>query len=657
MATAEEIMALQEGKKEPPPTAEELMALQGPVEQEPLPIEPTLEETSGARDLYSLVDKLKYLDKARSAVFSATAGPVFDIAQGKNPLPNIEKELVTNEPQPLSSFMGRFREVFPGQKPMMSTPQEDVASKTVLGLGKIEAAGKLWAQKELPDLYNFASNVVPSDVVGATLDAMTGKYVLPKIPQTGLVNALDEGASSGRRTGLLRASDLERSKNIEMVNNSKMKIVGDTLNKYGVADQISNPEKLHATLVGEEATHYDEIGRQRTLPAVGGLIDELHGTVKEAAEHLSNEIAPIDINTMASDITNELRGQAAKKTSLVPFGEAEEAKLASDIREKLKVDQGNTQATIGELIDMKRNAADHIYEIKNNPATYGVQGVTDLKVNKAIWSWIDNTITDMATKNGNPNVKSFVLANSELSDLLNAKDIVAGAKTSSLTGASALEAAGLAGVGLAAGTAVGHPILGASIGGGFGAGRAILKDVSSQMPSRAASLAQNAADYIRPRQGLSAFSPITTTGAAASAPPTVQNVPTLQQQLMMRKGVIENLAEFKIPRTVDGIFANKELVLAKIAQVTNDPKMVDGLRDTMNMHPDLFKNALPALQMQFPQIFVANRFPSWSNGKLLDPMDIQVALKELAAKPGLSNTQRMIINNGLLRDGSFPESF
>jgi hypothetical protein len=61
--------------------------------------------------------------------------------------------------------------------------------------------------------------------------------------------------------------------------------------------------------------------------------------------------------------------------------------------------------------------------------------------------------------------------------------------------------------------------------------------------------------------------------------------------------------------------------------------------------------------MQFPQVFKPNRFPSWSNGKLLDPMDVQVALKELAARQGLSNTERMIINNGLLRDGSFPESF
>jgi hypothetical protein len=656
MATVDEILALQEAESGPPPSTDDILKLQGPVEPEPYIPEPTLEETSGAKDLYSLVDKLKYLDKARSAAFSATAGPLFDIIQGKNPIPTMEKELITAEPQSESSFAGRFRGLFPGQKPIMSTPQEDVSSKTMLGLGRIEAAGKLWAQKEFPEAYGVVSNIVPSDIPGTLLDIETGKFTLPRIPQEGVVGALEEGASRGRRTGLLRASDLERSKNIEIVNNSKMKIVGDTLNKYGVADQISDPEKLHTTLAGESTTAYDPMGRQRSVQSPG-LIDDLHGTVKQAADHLSMEIAPVDVNIMASDITNELRGQAAKKTSLVPFGDIEEANLAKDIRKKLKVDQGNTTATIGDLIDMKRNAADHIYAIKNNPATYGIQGVTDLKVNKAIWNWIDNTINEMATKDNNPNVKNFVLANSELSDLLNAKDMVAGAKTTSLSGASALEALGTAGIGLGVGSMVGHPVIGASIGGAFGAGRAVMKDISNQIPARAASLAQNAADFIRPGQGMAALSPVTTVGAMASAPPTVQNIPTTQQQLMMRKAFVENLAEFKIPRTVKEIFANKELVLAKIAQVTNNPKIVDGLRDSMNMEPDLFKNTLPALIMQFPQVFKPNRFPSWSNGKLLDPMDVQVALKELAARQGLSNTERMIINNGLLRDGSFPESF
>ncbi len=265
--------------------------------------------------------------------------------------------------------------------------------------------------------------------------------------------------------------------------------------------------------------------------------------------------------------------------------------------------------------------------------------------------FFDIYITNLG-KAGDNDVGQFILANSELSDLLTAKDITAGAKTNNMLGASLAEAAMMAGGGLAVGDALGHPIVGASIGGGLGAARSLSRDMGSQLPSRIANVQQAAADYLRPSQGLKSLSPLTSAGVVA-------NIPDMQQQMLMRRGVVENLADYEIPRTAREILANRQTVLAKIAQATNDPNIVNVLGDALNKHPDKLSAIMPSLIMnpQFQNIFRANKYQTWVDGKILDPMERQKAYNEVNNRADLSNTQKIMLQDGLNRDGSFPESF
>lgn len=135
-------------------------------------------------------------------------------------------------------------------------------------------------------------------------------------------------------------------------------------------------------------------------------------------------------------------------------------------------------------------------------------------------------------------------------------------------------------------------------------------------------------------------------------------VPSATAQLMMRKGFVENLADFEIPRSADEILKNKQLVLAKIAQSTNDPRAVAVLEDVLNKHPDKLGSALPALiaNPAMTNLFKVNKYQSWVNGRILDPMEQQKAYKEVTDRK-ISNTEKSILWDGLNRDGSFPESF
>jgi hypothetical protein len=608
-------------------------------------------ESKYAQPIYDVADKLKYFDKIRSA----TVGPVIQAVTGGHPVETIKKEYTSFEPQPESSFMGRFRELFHEQTPIMDTPVQDIAQGE-----NYKAIAKSYVKEQFPKAYDFASGMVPSDIPGVAADEAT-MGLIPSPNKLNMANKLESAAELNREKGLHRISSLPDSDASKYANDLKTNKVANTLNKYGVANLISDPNKLNAELNGILEPSFDQFGRQVSKKVKPGIIDDLTTSVKMAAQSFDQTTGSVDASVIADQVYSALAGESGKQTSLVPFSQESSLALSKKINDALKTSNNktdlkrymphlNTNLSFSDLIDIKRNAADAIYEIKNNPQSYGVQGPTDLKMYKNIWSWVDNHVTDMASKD--KNMSSFVLANSDLSDMLTAKDMLAKAKSESLSAPSI----GEVGMGIMGGAAIGQaagvsPVLGASLGGGFTAARSIGRDIESSVPARVGNLQQSASDFLRARPGIN---PARDIGQIASA----VNVPNINQQMMMSRPIVENLADFEIPRTSEEILKNKRLVLAKIAQVTNDPSIVNLLDDAFNKHPDKLGAILPALiaNPAMTNIFRANKYQSWVNGKILDPIEVQKAYKDVNSRQ-ISNTEKIILQDGLNRDGSFPESF
>jgi len=123
--------------------------------------------------------------------------------------------------------------------------------------------------------------------------------------------------------------------------------------------------------------------------------------------------------------------------------------------------------------------------------------------------------------------------------------------------------------------------------------------------------------------------------------------------ISMQKGLVENLADYQIPRDSNEILANPKLAIAKVAQVTNDPKIVNMLSEALTDHPEKLETVLPVLVMQFPNLFESDIY-NRVNGKILDPMVRQKAYQDVN-NSGLSNTEKAILKDGLNRDGSLPK--
>ena len=123
--------------------------------------------------------------------------------------------------------------------------------------------------------------------------------------------------------------------------------------------------------------------------------------------------------------------------------------------------------------------------------------------------------------------------------------------------------------------------------------------------------------------------------------------------IAMQKGLVENLADYQIPRDSNEILSNPKLAIAKVAQVTNNPKIVNMLSEALTDHPEKLETVLPVLVMQYPNLFESDIY-NRVNGKILDPMVRQKAYQDVN-NSGLSNTEKAILKDGLNRDGSLPK--
>lgn len=134
------------------------------------------------------------------------------------------------------------------------------------------------------------------------------------------------------------------------------------------------------------------------------------------------------------------------------------------------------------------------------------------------------------------------------------------------------------------------------------------------------------------------------------------------QAKAMSRGLVENLADYEIPRSTSAILQNKDAVLAKIAQVTDNPQMVQMLDDALNKHPDKLEPVIQAISTQFPNLFTTDKY-NRVDGKIFhpDPMMkqqlIHQAYEAVKNRDNLSNTEKAMLWNGLNKDGSLPDSF
>lgn len=110
------------------------------------------------------------------------------------------------------------------------------------------------------------------------------------------------------------------------------------------------------------------------------------------------------------------------------------------------------------------------------------------------------------------------------------------------------------------------------------------------------------------------------------------------------------LIEYQIPRDSNKILANKDVVLAKIAQMSNNPELTAMFQDALEKHPEKLTKVLPALVLQFPDLFEDDDY-NRVDGKIFDPMLKQKALNDIRNSRKYSTREKAQLSKRLEMEG------
>jgi hypothetical protein len=504
---------------------------------------------------------------------------------------------------------------------------------------------------QFPKLTQKISSLTPKQIIEGLADIPleeAGFASLAKLAKTQPVQktltktaeALREASLPEIEKALIRMSSESASEIAKLEKSGKYKAMAETLSKHGLTKYVTSPSQL--------------------LSKVEDKLGEMFGSLSYEMSNVKNLF---DLNKIKYDTMNSLQKKYGGEFSGTEF---DVVKAFDDVEKIVKSGKGGSNiATVDELIELKRNVADYVYELKKSGATDTVLGANKKAVYEKIWQAIDDNINTTLGKD-----HPFVKTNKEISNLYNAQEGIKTAKVERIQTPSIPEtiigSGIMAGVGAATGV---NPLFAASI---YPTMRYGTKALESGIPALKARGLDIASDiiYSPVQKGLPLqYSPeVRIPGIAAMSAGeqlsqqegrAPQSIPTPEQAQFMGKGLVEVLADYQIPRDTKQILNNKQAVLAKVAQVTDNPQIVNMLRDGLEKHPDKLEPVVQMISLQFPDLFESDIY-NRVNGKIFhpDPMVKQQMIEKAKAKVlnngELTNTQKMMILNGLHKDGSLP---
>lgn len=116
------------------------------------------------------------------------------------------------------------------------------------------------------------------------------------------------------------------------------------------------------------------------------------------------------------------------------------------------------------------------------------------------------------------------------------------------------------------------------------------------------------------------------------------------------QSIAEEVVRWKIPRTTEGVIENKDMVLAKVAQM--EPMQFDNIKEVLEEQPERLPDLIPILAQTSPHLFEEDKYGR-VDGIIYDPNKKQMAREDLNLNESLSNSQRMLIMNQLNKTGEF----
>ena len=115
----------------------------------------------------------------------------------------------------------------------------------------------------------------------------------------------------------------------------------------------------------------------------------------------------------------------------------------------------------------------------------------------------------------------------------------------------------------------------------------------------------------------------------------------------------EDLVNVRFPRTSKGIMENADTFIASLAQRTNDPNIVEQVRQAVN-DQNLLSRLMPQFVNQYPEMFEFDKYGRF-DGKFTDPEKRRYANKEIRMDKSKNSFERSVIIDFINRENQLPD--
>lgn len=494
---------------------------------------------------------------------------------------------------------------------------------------------------------DFIENIPVNQATGLATEIVADPFMVAGKAAKGMGavsgGTMAERAIKNTEKALVRISDKSPNDTSELLNKNKLDSVSRTMQEKGLIKYITNPkrlkEKLEGISVNKEGARFP--GKRSPVKVTRGLLDEVGGELGQSIKDMGGDMA-LPKQVLADDISGKLREMNESISSGSAFSELDDLKTRKTVDGIIKTTVGKPHLTVQDLVDLKRAAQEYIYEINKSQAS-DVQGSKNLKnIYQTIADTVDDTLNSFAVsdKVAEPSAGlKFLKKNQEYSDLVTLKDIVKDSNYNALK--ELVPADMLPGMMVAGGAGAAGGMNPAVAAGGYAAARGIVGSMGDAAPSWTAR-AQNALDTGLPGKAQNYFNKARVPGVMMRG---VQGNPGREPQALPFQ-----LIEYQIPRDSEAILANKDVVLAKIAQMSNDPNLTAMFKDALETHPEKLTKVLPALVLKFPDLFEDDDY-NRVDGKIFDPMLRQKALTDIRNSRKYSTREKAQLSKRLEMEG------
>jgi len=517
---------------------------------------------------------------------------------------------------------------------------------------------------QAPKASAALSQATGAEALALPADILATHGMAKGLGMAGLANKFANLASDNREIALLNNSSLPASDNTRLVNNKVFKRVGDTLAEYGLDKYLKSPDVLYEKLTGKTEQVPDPATGVLQVKKGDSILSQEGKKINDLMTIADPKVPKVLAADIADGIFQEISGQKGGKNSGIPGGWGNAQDL--DLKRQIINITGSDEKSLSDLVELKRNIQDTVFNMTDEQKAAMSQKYPNYKeIYNSAWKWIDNYIN--AAAESDDDVRNFVQQNARFSDLKTASQALEGSRLTNLATPSLIQAVGT----MEAGKEMGIPFMAREMRQKTGYIARKLPAFMGQVQENISGALTNPTEHPRtiipPSMGSSIYNqyqkmPQDQPMQVGRIP---QSIPTEMQAKAMQRGLVENLADYEIPRNSQQILANPQMALAKIAQQPNvDPQFIKGLQDALEKHPDKLKTTLPLMIMQFPNLFAADKYDR-CDGKIgcstPDPIMkqqlIQRAYKDVELRKDLSNTDKTMLWDGLNRDGSLPETF